>query len=89
MFFTRCLLFSRASLVVMSLYKTDSVVTVEDSTNTPVATGLQAFESKLTSLADSVVKMFDSLPRFTQPAMSVLSADDEMTLLEEDRLSPG
>ena len=51
------------------------------------ATGLQAFESKLTSLADSVAKMPDSLSRVTQTATSVFSAEDDMALLEEDRLS--
>ena len=87
MCFSQVVFLLRASQVVMSLDETDSVVTVEDSANTPVATGLQAFESTLTSLADLVPKMSDSLSRFTQPATSVSSAEDEMALLEEARRS--
>ena len=47
--------FSRASQVIMPKDKTDSTVTsVEETIQTPVASGFSVFESRLYSLADSM-----------------------------------
>ena len=65
--------------------KTDlTVISVEESVETPVATGFSVFESKLDLLADSMARMSDSLSRFTQPrAARSLTAEDEDSLLDE------
>ena len=52
-----------------------------------IITGLQAFELKLNSLADSVTKISNSLSHFTQPLAVDLTAEDEEVLLEEGRQS--
>ena len=52
-----------------------------------IITGLQAFELKLNSLADSVTKISNSLSHFTQPLAVDLTAEDEEVLPEEGRQS--
>ena len=62
-----------------SSQETDSVViSVEGSDETPVATGFIAFESKLDSLTDSMVKIpCLAIGRLTQSRMVSLIAEEE------------
>ena len=68
-----------SSPIIAPKDKTDStVISFEESVETPVATGFSVFESKLDYLADLRARMSHSLSRFTQPrAATSLTAEDE------------
>ena len=67
------------------------ILSVRESTSghekkqTPVATEFQAylFKSKFDSLTNSMLKMSDSLARFTQPHGAPLNSEEEDALLEK------
>lgn len=71
------------ALPSLDLTDVSSLVPVRQGTEqTPVATGFQAhaFESKLDTLTDLMIKMSDTLSRHAQPSMAFLNSEDEEAL---------
>ena len=60
-----------------------SVISVEESIETPAATGFSVFESKLDSLADSMARMSDSFIILVNSTATPSIAEDEDSLLDE------